>query len=256
MRIRLSSRALLNLAQRKGRTVLLRRITQHVKEQNWFAVFLDFVIVVFGVFIGFQVNNWNNLRQDKIREVVILEQLSDEFRDIKSQLEEEKRIAKLRLDATKHVVALIDTETEKHDTETKLALIRNMGLGRVPSTSATYRQLVSNGELPLIQNDDLRRALIRYHDTIEKNEILFERTLESVSEFLSSNSAIIVDVNAEGFSDTNADTVTDIDWAGVRQRRPYFVNTFIFNNLFFAFYSQELNNAEDIINLIETSKGR
>ena len=27
--------------------MLLRRITEHVKDQNWFAVALDFVIVVF-----------------------------------------------------------------------------------------------------------------------------------------------------------------------------------------------------------------
>ena len=40
----------------------LRRITEHVKTQNWFAVGLDFVIVVGGVFIGIQVSNWNEAR--------------------------------------------------------------------------------------------------------------------------------------------------------------------------------------------------
>ena len=45
--------------------MLLRRITQHVKEQNWFAVFLDFLIVVVGVFIGLQVANWNEARADR-----------------------------------------------------------------------------------------------------------------------------------------------------------------------------------------------
>ena len=38
----------------------LRRITEHLKTQNWFSVGLDFVIVVFGVVIGIQVANWNN----------------------------------------------------------------------------------------------------------------------------------------------------------------------------------------------------
>ena len=40
--------------------MLLRRITKHIKEQNWFAVLIDFAIVVFGVFIGIQVANWND----------------------------------------------------------------------------------------------------------------------------------------------------------------------------------------------------
>ena len=46
--------------------MLLRRITKHVKDQNWFAVGLDFLIVVIGVFIGLQVNTWNEARQDRV----------------------------------------------------------------------------------------------------------------------------------------------------------------------------------------------
>lgn len=44
--------------------MLLRRITKHVKEQNWFAVILDFVIVVVGILIAFQVTNWSQARQE------------------------------------------------------------------------------------------------------------------------------------------------------------------------------------------------
>jgi len=42
--------------------MLLRSITKHVKDQNWFAVGLDFFIVVVGVFIGMQVANWNDVQ--------------------------------------------------------------------------------------------------------------------------------------------------------------------------------------------------
>ena len=44
--------------------MLLRRVTQHVKSQNWFAVCIDFIIVVVGVFIGIQVANWSALQGD------------------------------------------------------------------------------------------------------------------------------------------------------------------------------------------------
>ncbi|MBT1451531.1 hypothetical protein KJ365_11630 [Glaciecola sp. XM2] len=40
--------------------MLLRRVMEHVKTQNWTAVFIDFIIVVVGVFIGIQVSNWND----------------------------------------------------------------------------------------------------------------------------------------------------------------------------------------------------
>ena len=46
--------------------MILRRITHHVKRQNWFAVCLDFCIVVVGILIAFQITNWNEARQDNL----------------------------------------------------------------------------------------------------------------------------------------------------------------------------------------------
>ena len=34
--------------------MILRRVIEHVKQQEWTAVFLDFLIVVIGVFVGLQ----------------------------------------------------------------------------------------------------------------------------------------------------------------------------------------------------------
>lgn len=45
--------------------MILRRITKHVREQNWAAIAIDFVIVVTGVFLGIQVGDWNDGRQDR-----------------------------------------------------------------------------------------------------------------------------------------------------------------------------------------------
>ena len=59
--------------------MLLHRITEHVKDQNWFAVGLDFLIVVVGVFIGIQVNNWNVARGEQADAAIVLEQLEQDF---------------------------------------------------------------------------------------------------------------------------------------------------------------------------------
>jgi hypothetical protein len=37
--------------------MILRSLTKHVKDQNWFAVGLDFLIVVVGILIAFQVSS-------------------------------------------------------------------------------------------------------------------------------------------------------------------------------------------------------
>jgi len=61
--------------------MLLRSITKHVKDQNWFAVFLDFFIVVAGILIAFQVNNWNEARADERRKTQIVNALITDLRD-------------------------------------------------------------------------------------------------------------------------------------------------------------------------------
>ena len=61
--------------------MLLRRITKHVKDQNWLAVGIDFFIVVVGVFIGIQVANWNDARVEQRELAGQLTSLNAEFSD-------------------------------------------------------------------------------------------------------------------------------------------------------------------------------
>ena len=55
--------------------MLLRRVTKHVKSQNWFAVGIDLVIVVVGVVIGIEVANWNDVQNNKAGLATSLERL-------------------------------------------------------------------------------------------------------------------------------------------------------------------------------------
>ena len=71
--------------------MLLRRITKHVTDQNWFAVFLDFVIVVVGVFIGIQVANWNEERQQKQTTKHYIERLVDELNENKRRVKRQRK---------------------------------------------------------------------------------------------------------------------------------------------------------------------
>ena len=59
--------------------MLLRSLTRHVRNQNWFAVWIDFVIVVVGVFIGIQVANWNDTLAEYQKETDALVELRKEL---------------------------------------------------------------------------------------------------------------------------------------------------------------------------------
>lgn len=61
--------------------MILRRVIAHVREQNWTAIAIDFVIVVTGVFVGLQVNLWNEARIEAHRRQQIVDALVTNLED-------------------------------------------------------------------------------------------------------------------------------------------------------------------------------
>ena len=45
-----------------GKAMILRRLTENLRAQNWTAITIELLIVIVGVFIGTQVSNWNQER--------------------------------------------------------------------------------------------------------------------------------------------------------------------------------------------------
>lgn len=84
--------------------MLLRRITKHVKDQNWFAVGIDFVIVVIGVFIGLQVANWNDALSDAQKEQQVLLELLDDLQQDSLALISAAQAAQVSVDAANIVL--------------------------------------------------------------------------------------------------------------------------------------------------------
>ena len=60
--------------------MLLRRIKTHIQNENWFAVLIDFLIIVMGVFVGLQISNWNDSYSSHTDYVRALERLESEIK--------------------------------------------------------------------------------------------------------------------------------------------------------------------------------
>ena len=67
--------------------MLLRRVIKHFRNQEWTAIGIDFVIVVFGVFVGIQVANWNEEQVEQTRENLLLGELRSELLESIEQIE-------------------------------------------------------------------------------------------------------------------------------------------------------------------------
>lgn len=146
--------------------MILRSITKHVREQNWFAVGLDFLIVVVGVFIGIQVANWNTSRIDEARAQAYLERIVLDLDTDLANLADRKRFwgqvshygamglgyAKTgSVEGTPHWAVL-------------LAYFQASQVAEFITTQATYDELRSAGDLELIRNLEIRNRLARYYN--------------------------------------------------------------------------------------------
>jgi type II secretory pathway pseudopilin PulG len=155
--------------------MILRRLSKHVKDQNWFAVALDFFIVVLGILIAFQITNWSASRQDRLTERAAEARLLSEFQFQKEQLSELKvRLAGF-VEAARNVVVAIKDDVPPTDREQfAVWLYEATNLGRPPARSAMYIQLISSGEFDVLRDDRLKALLIRYDQEIERNRFLYE----------------------------------------------------------------------------------
>ena len=59
--------------------MILRRLSQSLKDQNWTAIVIEFVLLVVGVFLGIQVANWNAARVDRMEYKAALGRLGSEI---------------------------------------------------------------------------------------------------------------------------------------------------------------------------------
>ena len=139
--------------------MLLRRITDHVKVQNWTAIAIDFVIVVVAVFIGIQASNWNEDRQNASRTQNYYSRLIDD-------LDSERRALFARLDymvvTDRHAQSALATLSDPSAKKTSKFLVAVYQASQIWTYSvqrATYDEILSSGVAEAIPEPELRTHL-------------------------------------------------------------------------------------------------
>lgn len=163
--------------------MILRRLASAIRKQDWFTVFVEMLIVVLGVFLGMQVSNWNEAKQERNREAVVLEQLAREFTMADEEGELTLVNAEASLAATREVLRVIQGGEEPDDREAFLKTLGAAGsFESGPSEPVTLVELMSGGGgLSGLSSPDLRTALIRYHEIALYQRRLSDITLQRIS---------------------------------------------------------------------------
>jgi hypothetical protein len=143
--------------------LILRRLKAHIEKENWFAVGIDFCIVVIGVFIGLQVANWNVVRADQIRTVALLERLDRDFEGMRVRAVEQNRQF---YDNTVKLNKLLSRAEDADDIitdEEAGQLLNGALLFRTPQAAPiSFQEMLAAGRLELLRDPALRRVLREY----------------------------------------------------------------------------------------------
>jgi hypothetical protein len=132
--------------------MILRRLAQNLKEQNWTAIAIEFVLLVLGVFLGIQVANWNEARADeRLGRAYAARLTADLGNDLASRRAMVAYYGAV-LDSVQRTDALL-TDPQADPKELVVAAYRASEIIFQPPSRATWDEIVSSGDTGLLPGD-------------------------------------------------------------------------------------------------------
>ena len=146
-------------ARRPG--TLLGRLGRAVREQNWFAVALELVIVVLGVVIGFQVTAWGNERAARVQEHEMLRGLRSELSANVDLLDRVTDRHRATIGQSRRVLAWTGPDPDDVPPAVMDTLLTDL-INEIPAyhpAMGEVEAMLGAGHLGLVRDDSLRTML-------------------------------------------------------------------------------------------------
>lgn len=135
----------------------------------------EIILVVIGILIALEINNWNNHQMDLDKEQKILIQLKDEYQKNLIQLKEKITMRNQIIEASSKVLNYIDNPTKSSID----SLIYQLSfIVRDPTFNPIENDLIISGNLRLIQNDSLKKRLSNWTSDVyqvQENELEWQK---------------------------------------------------------------------------------
>ena len=241
--------------------MLLRRVTKHIQTQNWFAVLVDFVIVVVGVFVGLQVQDWNDSRKERAEEDILLARLLVETQALLDVHEQELESFRSRASILGGVTpVLFSQEPSRVITDPECRVIAGSHSYRRPSDEIpVLDEMLETGRFDLLRDTELKNQLRSYLLLRERGRAYYGEAVNELFRLHSRYPSVIVirrlptssdrDVNWGGLSGDGYLWVPECDVDNMRENTA-FLNEYVDNvsriNSLMSFVTQRRDHLMDI----------
>ncbi|WP_339896271.1 DUF6090 family protein [uncultured Algibacter sp.] len=148
-----------------------RKIRQNLLMENKTGKYLKYaigeiILVVIGILIALQINNWNQNRLNEDLESLYYKRLLDDVREEKLILDATINYSKKVSFHAKKAIAVYENSpnADSNPIENIINMYQASQLSDSYSASSTFKELIASGQINLIQNDSLKTALIAYYN--------------------------------------------------------------------------------------------
>lgn len=224
----------------------LRHLRKKLMEQNKVRTYLlyaigEILLVVIGILLALQINNWNEANKAQKLEISTLLELSNGLEKDRNILAGEVSYHEIDLAAILHLETLLTDKNQLYNSEMDTLFGKVYGIRYKRLNTAFYEDLKSSG-LQVIRNQDIRRDIVN----------LFENDYETI-EGIQENETSVNQVNRpyylENFSALNfrkSATPNDFDhiW-----NDPYYKNIVHYRAI--TLERNQINNYKDAIHEID-----
>ena len=179
---------------------IFRKIRQRLLTENKFSRYLlyaigEIVLVVIGILIALQINNWNQINQLKVEELRSLEALHSEFKGNLQEFDSTHAKQLNRNDAINQIL-FSDVSNYSLSSLDSLYLKANSNWTYNPSFSI-YNSLINTGKIQLISNDTLKNNISQFkehvNDYLEDEFYIFNFAAQFTMEHFVNDETMLVE---------------------------------------------------------------
>src|SRR4029453_15112844 len=154
--------------------MFMKRLRQEGGRQNWFGVGVDLVILIVGVFLGIQVNNWNQGRLDRAKGHEYRQRLISDFHANLKDLADRRNYYAVVRDHAQAALDALDRPGHENPEKFFRDSHQTSQIAPVKMRRFTYDEATSTGNSELLGDATLRERLANFYTGIATVEVTFD----------------------------------------------------------------------------------
>ena len=189
--------------------MLPRRIANNLKDQNWTAIGVELLVLVIGVFMGLQVDNWNDSRIERNAVKTYYDRLIQDLRTNEHSLQSHQAYYQNVKANGEAALSALQTAQNNLDEQFLIEAYQATQIWHTVFNRAAFEEILSVGEMNTIPDIEARERLANYYvaadaisfqlrDTNTYREVLRSHMPIEVQRTIEKNCGDTVTTNSSG----------------------------------------------------------